>query len=211
MLLNYLINLPVASIIFALTIGLSIYVFANPQWFSRLMLHPYSINRDKSKWYLIFSSGLIHKDWMHLLFNMITFYYFGFALEGIFVAQMGPIGHLMFALLYIVGLILSDIPTIIKHKNNYGYYSLGASGAISAVLFSFILFYPTTKLYLFFALPIPAYLFAGLYIVYCIWAAKKANDGINHDAHLFGALTGLILTIIMFPGIINHFIEQFTK
>jgi len=209
MLQHYIFNFPVASVIFALTIGLSIYVFSNPQWFGKLMLHPYSISRDMSKFYLVFTSGLIHKDWMHLLFNMITFYYFGFALEGIFVQEMGTIGHLMFALLYIVGLILSDVPTIIRHKNDYGYHSLGASGAISAVLFSFILFYPTTKLYIFFAIPMPAYLFAGLYLVYCIYASKRANDGINHDAHLFGALTGLILTILMFPGIINHFIGQF--
>lgn len=209
MLAYYLFNLPVASVIFALTIGLSIYVFANPQWYGKLMLHPYSISRDKKYAYLIFTSGLIHKDWMHLIFNMITFYYFGFGLEAIFVAQLGVLGHVMFAVLYIVALVLSDIPTIMRHKDNYGYHSLGASGAISAVLFSYILFNPLTKLYIFFALPLPAFLFAGLYLVYCIGASKNSNDGINHDAHLFGALTGLVLTILMFPGIINHFIGQF--
>ena len=209
MLLQYLVNTPVASVIFALTIGLSIYVFSNPDWYGRLMLHPYSIHRDKSKFYLIFSSGLIHKDWMHLLFNMITFYYFGFPLEQIFVEASGPMGHVLFAALYIVALVLSDIPTIMQQKNNPGYYSLGASGAISAVLFSFILFYPKVKLYIFFALPMPAFVFAFLYLGYCIWASRNAKDGINHDAHLFGALTGLLFTLVAYPWIIKHFIGQF--
>lgn len=209
MLLDYLINLPVASFIFALTVGLSIYLFSNPQWYGKLMLHPYTVYKDKSKWYLVLSSGLIHKDWTHLLFNMITFYYFGFGLEGIFVAASGPIGHLLFALLYILGLILSDIPTIIQQKNNFHYHSLGASGAISAVLFSFILFDPKMMLGIFLIIPMPAYIFAVLYLAYCMWASKNSKDGVNHDAHLFGALTGLVITIIMYPWIIKHFISQF--
>lgn len=209
MISSYIQLAPVASLIFALTVGLSIYTFSNPEWFGRLMLHPYSVYRDKSKWYTVLTSGLVHKDWGHLLFNMITFYFFAFTLEGMLVRYSGPIGHLYFALIYIVSLILSDIPTILQHKNNYGYHSLGASGAISAVLFSFILFYPKMMLYLFFALPIPAYIFAFAYIAYCVWASKNARDGINHDAHLFGALSGLIITIILYPWVIRHFIDQF--
>ncbi|GGE10230.1 MULTISPECIES: rhomboid family intramembrane serine protease [Sphingobacterium] len=205
----YLTATPVASIIFALTIGLSIYVFSNPQWFGKLMLHPYSVYRDKSKWYLMLSSGLIHKDWMHLIFNMITFYYFGFGLEQIFVEISGPSGHLLFALLYIVALILSDIPTVLQQKNNYHYHSLGASGAISAVLFSYILFNPKMMLGIFMIIPMPAYIFAFVYLGYCIWASKNSNDGINHDAHLFGALSGLLFTIIAYPWVIKHFIDQF--
>ena len=209
MILHSLTATPVASLIFALTIGLSIYVFSNPQWFGKLMLHPYSVSRDKSKWYLILTSGLIHKDWMHLIFNMITFYYFGFGLEQIFVEISGPMGHLLFALLYIISLILSDIPTVIRQKDNYGYHSLGASGAISAVLFSYILFNPKMMLGIFMIIPMPAYIFAFVYLGYCIWASKNSNDGINHDAHLFGALTGLLFTIISYPWIIKHFIAQF--
>lgn len=200
---------PVASIIFALTLGLSLYTFSNPEWYGRLTLHPYTVYRDRSKWYLVLTSGLIHKDWGHLLFNMITFYFFAFTLEKMLVLHSGPMGHLYFGGLYIVSLILSDIPTIMQQKDNYGYHSLGASGAISAVLFSFILFYPKMMLYLFFALPIPAFVFAFAYLGYCIWASKNARDGINHDAHLFGALSGLIITIILYPWIIRHFISQF--
>lgn len=209
MMLDSLYNTPVASVIFALTIGLSLFVFSNPQWYGRLMLHPYSIHQDKSKAYTILTSGLIHKDWMHLLFNMMTFYYFGFSLELMFVQFSGPLGHLLFALLYVVSLILSDIPTLLQQKNNPGYYSLGASGAICAVLFSFILFQPKAMLGLFMVIPIPAYLFAFLFLGYCIWASKKAHDGINHDAHLFGALSGLVLTLLMYPWAFRHLLSQF--
>lgn len=206
---QYLINAPVASLIFAITVATSVYAFSNPQILGKLTLHPYSIYRNKSQWFTVFTSGIVHADWMHLIFNMMTFYYFGFALEMIFVQASGDIGHLYFAILYLVSLVLSDIPTIIQNKNNAHYYSLGASGAISAVLFSFILFYPKTELRIFFAIPMPAYFFAVIYIGYCIWASKKANDHINHDAHLFGALTGIIITILMYPWILKHFISQF--
>lgn len=206
---DYIINTPVASIIFAFTIATSIYVFSNQHMYPRMMLHPYSIHRDKSKFYTVFTSGLIHADWGHLLFNMITFYFFGFALEQFFVQVSGSIGHLYFALLYIISLVLSDIPTIMQQKNNAGYYSLGASGAISAVLFSYILFQPKAMLGIFMIIPMPAYVFAVLYIGYCIWASKNSNDRINHDAHLFGALAGIVLTLIAYPWILKHFIDQF--
>lgn len=200
---------PVASVIFVLTVGLSIYVFSNPQWYARLMLHPYTLSRDKSKWYMLFSSGLVHKDWMHLIFNMMTFYYFGFGLESMFVQFSGVLGHVLFGGLYVISLILSDIPTFIRQKNNESYYSLGASGAICAVLFSYIMFQPKATLGLFMIIPIPAYLFAFLFLGYCIWASKKAADNINHDAHLFGALAGVGLTILLYPWSIGHLIDQF--
>ncbi|MFD2598170.1 rhomboid family intramembrane serine protease [Sphingobacterium corticis] len=209
MLTDYIQNTPIASFIFALTVGLSIYAFSNPQLYGKMMLHPYTVYRDRSKWGMIITSGLIHKDWSHLLFNMITFYFFGFALESLLVAQSGPIGHLYFGGIYVIALVLSDIPTILQQKDNYGYNSLGASGAISAILFSFILFYPKTMLYIFFAIPIPAFVFGFLYLGYCIWASKNARDGINHDAHLFGALTGLVLTILLYPWVLTHFASQF--
>lgn len=207
--LNYVYHTPVASLIFLLTIGVSIYVFSHPQWYAKLMLHPYTIQRDKSRWYLMLSSGLIHQDWMHLIFNMMTFYYFGFGLEAMFVQFSGLLGHLLFAGLYLLSLVLSDLPTIVRHKNSSGYYSLGASGAICAILFSYILFQPKAMLGLFMIIPIPAYLFGFLFLGYCMWASKRSSDHINHDAHLFGALTGLLLTILLYPWSIQHFFSHF--
>src|SRR5690606_13870329 len=147
--LYYLYATPVTSVIFVLTIVLSVYDFSNPQWYTKLMLHPYTLYRDKSIWNMLCTIVLIHKDWMHLIFNMMTFYYFGFGLENMFVQFSGALGHVLFAGLYIVSLVLSDIPTLIRQKNNSGYYSLGASGAICAVLFSFIMFQPKAMLGLF--------------------------------------------------------------
>lgn len=205
----YLTHAPVASFIFAITVVTSIYAFSNPSLLGKFMLNPYSLNLNKEKWYTVLTSGIVHANWMHLIFNMLTFYFFAFNLEMIFVQLSGGVGHLYFALLYVLSLVLSDISTIRKHKNNPHYFSLGASGAISAVLFSYILFQPKRELGIYFIIPMPAYIFAVLYIGYCMWASKNGRDNINHDAHLFGALSGLILTLLAYPWVIEHFIAQF--
>lgn len=202
MLLEYWNAAPVASIIFVFTLITSIYAFNDNQLFGKFMLHPYSIAKG-NKLYTFITSGLIHADWMHLFFNMFTFFFFAFPLETM-------IGHWQFALLYIVSLILSDIPTAIRHKNDYRYSSLGASGAISGVLFSYILFKPLSLIGVMF-IPMPAIVFGVLYLAYCMYMSKNSRDSINHDAHFFGALTGLILTVILVPGIIGHFVEQLSR
>jgi len=197
----YLQQSPVASVIFIITLITSIYAFNNQQVYGKFMLHPYSVSRHKNLYTLI-SSGLIHADWMHLFFNGFTFFAFAFKLEML-------LGHWQFATLYFVSMVLADIPSVVKHKENYAYHSLGASGAISGVVFSYILFYPLSSLMIF-PLPIPiwAIVFGVLYLVYCYFMAKQARDHINHDAHFFGALAGIILTILLVPGIIPHFFEQ---
>src|SRR5690606_38607823 len=157
----------------------------------------------------LLTSELILRDWGHLLFNMLTFYFFGFSLEALLV-QLSSWGHVQFAMIYVLGLILSDVGTVFKQKNNLSYYSLGASGAICAVLFSFILFDPKMMLGIFFIIPMPAWLFGMLFLGYCVWASKNARDGINHDAHFYGAILGVILTIVFYPWVIPHFIQQFT-
>jgi membrane associated rhomboid family serine protease len=194
---------PVASIIFVFTIITSLYAFYDQSIYGKFMLHPYSVSKGNQV-YTVITSGLIHKDWMHLFFNMFTFFAFAFNLE-----QM--MGSWRFGLLYFLGLILSDIPTIFKYKDNFNYNSLGASGAISAVLFSFILYNPMSRIYIMFIpIGIPAVVFGGLYLIYCAYASKNSRDGINHDAHFFGALTGLIFTIIFVPGILQNFISALT-
>lgn len=199
--MDYINNTPVASLIFIFTIITSIYALNDPNLFGKFMLHPYSVSR-RHKVYTLITSGLIHADWMHLFFNMMTFYFFAFQLEAM-------IGSWQFATVYFLGLILSDIPSVIKHKNDMWYNSLGASGAISAVLFSFILCQPfSTMLIIPIPFPIWAIVFGPLYLVYCAYASKNVRDHINHDAHLFGALTGLIITVLIVPNIIPQFIQQ---
>lgn len=204
---QYLIQTPVSSIILVFTLVTSIYAFSNPAMYGRFMLHPYSVAKGRNIQTLL-TSGLIHKDWMHLGFNMLTFYFFGFNLE-ILLAGLSSWGHLQFALIYILGLILSDLPTVRKHKDNISYHSLGASGAICAVLFASILFTPKMMLGIFLIIPMPAWIFGILFLVYCAWAAKQNPDGINHDAHFYGALIGIATTILFYPWVITHFISRF--
>lgn len=201
--MEYLNVAPVASVIFVFTIVTSLYAFYDNSVYGKFMLHPYSVSKG-SNIYTLITSGLIHADWMHLFFNMFTFYAFAFTLERL-------MGSWQFGLLYFLGLVLSDIPTVFKQKDNFHYNSLGASGAISAVLFSYILFNPMSKIYIMFIpIGIPAVVFGFLYLIYCAYAARNSRDHINHDAHFFGALTGLIFTIIFVPGIIQNFISVLT-
>ncbi|MDQ0969015.1 membrane associated rhomboid family serine protease [Flavobacterium sp. W4I14] len=194
---------PVASVIFVFTIITSLYAFYDHSLYGKFMLHPYSVSKGQNVYTLI-TSGLVHADWMHLFFNMFTFYAFAFTLERL-------MGSWQFGLLYFLGLVLSDLPTVIKHKDHFNYNSLGASGAISAVLFSYILFNPMSKIYIMFIpIGIPAVVFGILYLIYCAYASRNSRDHINHDAHFFGALTGLIFTIIFVPGILQNFIAMLT-
>lgn len=195
---------PVAWAIFAVTVAVSLIAFSNEKLYDRLILQPYNVSRGKYVYTLI-TSGFIHADWMHLIFNMMTFYFFAFQLEAV-------IGHWQFALLYSVSLVLSDLPSVIKHKNDFWYRSLGASGAISAVVFSAILFNPLAGMgLLFIPIQIPAVLFGILYLIYCSYASKKGIGNVNHDAHFFGALSGIMITVILIPQVVPYFFHTITE
>ena len=200
----YLTVAPVASVIFAITIVISLLAFYNEELYARLILQPYNVYRGHNIYTLI-TSGFIHADWMHLLFNMMTYYFFAFNLERI-------LGHWQFGLLYMVSLILSDLPSVAKHKNDLWYRSLGASGAISAVIFSYIIYFPLDSMYIMFLpIPIPAIIFGVLYLWYCSYASKRGIGNINHDAHFFGALSGVMITVLLFPQIVPTFFHQITE
>lgn len=204
---DYLYNFPVASLMMVLSIGASILAFRNPAQMRKWMLNPYSFIHEK-RYYTILTSGFIHGDLQHLIFNMLSFYFFAFTLEGYMTQVAGNMGHDYFGIVYIVSMVLADASTIYKHRNNPSYFCLGASGAITALIFSFILFDPTTKISLMFIpIGIPAPIFAILYVIYSLYAGKSMRGNINHEAHLGGAFSGLILTIILFPGIVTHFIK----
>jgi membrane associated rhomboid family serine protease len=193
---------PVAAAIFIITLAASLWAFSNENIYGDFILNPYSVSRGQ-RVYTVITSGLIHKDWNHLFFNMLSFYFFAFQLESL-------LGHWQFGLLYVLSLILSDLPSIQKHKEDIWYNSLGASGAISAVIFSYILFEPTARMSLIIIpIPIPAWIFGILYLVYCHFASKHARDNVNHDAHLFGAISGIIITIALHHDVINEFIGKF--
>jgi len=203
--MEYIQVAPVACAIFAFTILTSIWAFYSDNVYARMILHPFSVYRGQRA-YTIVSSGFIHADIMHLLFNMLSFSFFAFALEPV-------LGHWQFGVLYFVSLVLSDLPTVYKHKNDEWYHSLGASGAVSAVIFSYILYSPVAPLGLMLipGFQMPAVLFGALYLIYCNYAAKRAADNINHDAHMFGALSGLLITLVLHPHVVNGFVNQISE
>ncbi|MBC8024829.1 MAG: rhomboid family intramembrane serine protease [Steroidobacteraceae bacterium] len=178
-----------ASFALLLVIGLvSVIAFSAPRLIERNLLRPYHVLRRRDFIPLV-TCGFIHANWSHLIFNALTLYFFGPNLEA-------TIGTPHFLALYFIGLVLSSAGTVWKHREDPNYASLGASGAILAVLFAYIVYYPTQILYLYFAIPIPAVLFAFGYLAYTIWASKNPHGGINHDAHLDGALTGLLFVAL---------------
>jgi len=193
---------PVALVIFLFTIFTSLFtLFLRRDLYRMFLLHPWSFVREK-RYYTLITSGLIHADMGHLFFNMFTFYFFAFPLELF-------LGHWQFAVLYGTGLALSDITTIARHRNNRDYYCLGASGAVTAVLFSYIVHNPTAGIMIMLIpIAIPAWLFAVLYLAFSYHAARRQRSHINHAAHLWGAITGLLMTAILHPSAYRMLFEM---
>lgn len=191
--------------IILITVAISIWAWKNSRLMNRLILWTPPVKRGQYDRFI--SSGFIHADGMHLLFNMITLFFFGRAIEKFYTQFLGGLGFILF---YLSALVVSSLPSYLKNRNNPQWASLGASGAVSAILFAFILFDPWSLIFVFF-IPVPAIIFAVLYIGYSIWAEKQGNSNINHSAHLWGALYGVILTIALEPRIIPYFLNQLSK
>ncbi len=197
----------ISYILIGITLIASFYAWNNHSIFHKWIFNPYQVSQKK-QYFRFITSGFIHSDYIHLFFNMFTFYFFSRAIEVTFLQLFGVLGIVYFLILYLVGIIVSDIPTYLRHKNNPGYNSLGASGGVASVVFSYILFFPTENLYLFAVVPIPGFILGILFIIYSYYKGNSTGDNINHDAHLYGALFGLVFTIILKPEVINSFIEQ---
>jgi membrane associated rhomboid family serine protease len=189
---------PVSSVILAITVIMSIIAFRYPAYMGKWILSPYRMFRGSSYWQLI-TSGFIHADAGHLFFNMLTFYFFAFPLENI-------IGAWRFVVLYFACMLISTIPSFLKNRDNPDYASLGASGAVSGVVFGYILYISLSKIYLMFIpIGIPAFIYAFLYLGYCVYAAKKQGGRINHSAHFWGSISGAVITILFDPGVFDVF------
>ncbi|SDL82691.1 rhomboid family intramembrane serine protease [Siphonobacter aquaeclarae] len=201
-------DLSLTLLFVVLAVGASLYAwYYDPSIQQKWAMNPYQVSRRNEYWRFL-TSGFIHADIGHLAFNMISLYSFGRMVESIF-HQISANGAALFALLYIGGIIVSDLPTYFRHRNDPYYNSIGASGGVSSVIFSGIMFAPLTELYMFFIpIPIPGWIFGGLYIAYSYWEARRGAGYINHSAHLWGALYGIVFTIATYPPVISMFFEQ---
>ena len=203
--------MPIISyIIIVLTVIPSLMAFQNPGLMSRNLFVPYIIRRNKNEWHRFFTHALIHANWPHLIFNMLALYWFSAVTEISFYQIFGHAkGMLFYVLLYVGGIVLSSFPDFEKHKDNGRYGALGASGAISSVVFSAILIYPTMGMSLL-MLPIqmPAFIFGILYLTASSYLAKKGNDNIGHSAHFWGGVFGIVFTLALKFDLGHNFVEQ---
>jgi membrane associated rhomboid family serine protease len=190
-------QLSITLIIVIITTLVSIGAFNNHKMMDDLIFYGPAIS-ERKQWYRLFTHGLIHGDAAHLIFNMVALYSFGTSVETIFKAPclFGKLGPFMFLLLYISGLAAASFPDYMKYKDSYHFRSLGASGAVSAVMFASIVVLPTLEVgIIFLPVRVPGYIFAVLYLIISAWLDRRGNSNINHGAHFWGAIYGLLFTI----------------
>lgn len=182
------------------------YAWQRPEVHQRLMLNPYQVFQRKQHDRLL-TSGFVHNNGIHLFLNLFTLYFFGGAIEKIFFIYFGTMGNIYYVGLFLSAIIVANIPTFLKHKSHPSYNSLGASGGVSALVLAFILFDPLRDLCLYAVLCLPGYILGAVFIAYSIIMGKRGQDNINHDAHLFGALYGLVFIIVLRPATLQSFVE----
>lgn len=191
-----------------IVIGLVTYVaWKQPELHAKLMLNPYQTFQQKQYWRLL-TSGFVHNNPMHLFLNLFTLFFFGAAIERIFNVYFRQAGALLFILLFVTAVIVANVPTLIKHRNNPHYNSLGASGGVSALVLAFVLFDPLRDLCLYAIICLPGYILGAIFIVYSIIMGKRGKDNINHDAHLWGAIYGVVFVLLLRPSTIQTFLDS---
>ncbi len=182
-------------IIIIITVVVSIVAWQNRELFGKLRFNAWYIRNDK-EWYRFFSYALLHADWGHLLVNMFVLWSFSDIVMRVFRLDFGAAAGFFFLLLYLGGVFFSTVFDYFKYRDNIYYNAVGASGAVSAVLFSSIILYPTGRIFFFFIpVGIPAWIFGILYLVYSAYMSKRGGDNIGHNAHFWGAVYGVVFTL----------------
>ncbi|MEZ5106111.1 MAG: rhomboid family intramembrane serine protease [Draconibacterium sp.] len=197
----------ITYILIGITGLISFLAFGNPALMDKMQFNAARIIHQK-EYYRLISHAFIHASWPHLIVNMFVLYFFGRGIEYYFGINFGNKATAFYLMLYFGGILASNIWSLISQKNNYYYNAVGASGAVSALLFAFIFFNPWEPLYLFAVLPIPGILFAIGYLFYSYQMSKRKTDNVAHDAHFLGAVFGFIFPILLKPQLFQHFIDQ---
>lgn len=194
--------------IIGLTILTSLRGFKDHDFFRKWEFNPYLVKHSKER-YRIFTHAFLHGDWMHLFVNMFVLWQFGTQVESAFRYYFGDIGIVYFLSVYFGGIMVASMPALQRHSDNHLYSAIGASGAVSAILFSYIVMEPVKQLYLFAILPLPSIVFGALYLIYERRLDKRnVNDNIAHDAHFYGAIFGVLITIVFRYEWLFEFFEK---
>lgn len=200
----------ISLIILLITLGVSIPAFKNQNLFYKYDFAPYAADKQK-EWFRFITHAFLHADWWHLGVNMFVLWMFGSTTQYFFEAYLGTKGILYFILLYFGGVVFAVLPTFKKHKENPNYHSVGASGAISALVFSYVIFNPAADLCLYGVFCFPGIIWAVIYLIYSYQKGKNSNDNINHDAHFWGAVYGIAITLVSIPETVPAFMNQIAQ
>ena len=194
---------PITTIILIAIVASSLYAWNNADFMNKMIFHPVTIKNDNSQWYRFLSSGFVHGDYMHLGFNGYALYSFGGIVEYFLGREFGvQMGSIMYLGAFLMGVIVSSIPAYLKNQDNVYYRALGASGGVSTIIFMSIVFYPIGKIGLLFlptSMGLNSVIFGLLYLAYSQYMAKKNVDNVGHDAHLWGAIFGLVFMAVTLP------------
>lgn len=199
-------DISITLLIIAFTALISVQGFSKYAVIDRLKHYPVR-EGSAGEYYRMLTSGFVHADWTHLLVNMFVLYSFGMIIESYIINEFGIVkGRVIYLLLYLLNIILANIPTAIRQRHNPSFSSIGASGAVSGIIFIFILLQPWARLYLFFMIPVPA-IIAGIgYLAYSSWAANQGHGRLDHSAHFAGAISGMLMIILLKKEIISDFL-----
>jgi membrane associated rhomboid family serine protease len=195
-------------ILLALTILMSLMAFNQPIFFEKCLFRPYAIKHQQQYWRWV-SGGFTHADYGHLIVNMLSFYFFAEYVQTYYDDLLPLPAGILFAFFYLLAIVMSSMFDYYRYQDQFAYSALGASGAVAAVIFSFILFNPFQSIYLYYVIKIPAWLFGVLYLFYEYKMAQKGRDNIGHNAHFFGAIFGFFFPIILKPQLALMFVQQF--